>query len=78
MDALADDGEGPIAGEIDSLTGQNQLGRERIERLEERLERERERLFERFVAMETALARMNQLMESLRQQIESSFYSGQR
>jgi flagellar hook-associated protein 2 len=77
-DALTDESDGLIAGEIDSLTDQNQLSRERIERLEERLERERERLFERFVAMETALARMNQLMESLRQQIESSFYSGQR
>jgi flagellar hook-associated protein 2 len=78
MDALTDESDGLIAGEIDSLTGQNQLNRDRIARLEERLERERERLFERFVAMETALASMNQLMESLRQQIESSFYGGQR
>jgi flagellar hook-associated protein 2 len=77
MDTLADD-DGLIASEIDSLTGQNDLNRDRIERLEERLERERERLFERFVAMETALASMNQLMESLRQQIESSFNNPQR
>jgi flagellar hook-associated protein 2 len=78
MDALADDSDGLIASEIDSLAGQNQLNRDRIERLEERLERERERLFERFVSMETALASMNQLMESLRQQIESSFNNRQR
>jgi flagellar capping protein FliD len=78
MDTLTDDGDGLIANEIDSLDGQNQLNRDRIARLEERLERERERLFERFVAMETALASMNQLMESLRQQIDSSFYGGQR
>jgi len=77
MDLLADD-DGPIAAEIDSITGQNQLNQDRIARLEERLERERERLFERFVAMETALASMNQLMESLRQQIDSSFYNGRR
>jgi flagellar hook-associated protein 2 len=77
MDALTDD-DGLITSEIDSLTGQNELNRGRIERLEERLERERERLFERFVAMETALASMNQLMESLRQQIESSFNNRQR
>jgi len=78
METLTDDGDGLIASEIDSLGGQNQLNRDRIARLEERLERERERLFERFVAMETALASMNQLMESLRQQIDSSFYGGQR
>jgi flagellar hook-associated protein 2 len=78
MNGLANVGDGLIASEIDSLGGQNQLNRDRIARLEERLERERERLFERFVAMETALASMNQLMESLRQQIDSSFYGGRR
>ena len=62
-----------IEGEIDSLEGQNELGTARIERLEERLERERERLLERFVAMETALATMNRLLDSLRQQIDASF-----
>lgn len=78
MDAMASDRNGLVTSEIASLDGQNQLHRQRIERLEERLELERERLFERFVAMEAALATMNQLMESLRQQIESSFYSKQR
>ncbi len=72
-DALADQTSGLIEGEIDSLEGQNELGTARIERLEERLERERERLLERFVAMETALATMNRLLDSLRQQIDASF-----
>ena len=72
-DALADETSGLIEGEIDSLEGQNELGTARIERLEERLERERERLLERFVAMETALATMNRLLDSLRQQIDASF-----
>jgi flagellar hook-associated protein 2 len=72
-DALADQTSGLIGGEIDSLEGQNELGTARIERLEERLERERERLLERFVAMETALATMNRLLDSLRQQIDASF-----
>jgi flagellar capping protein FliD len=44
-----------------------------VERLEERLERERERLLERFIAMETALATMKRLLDSLRQQIDASF-----
>jgi flagellar hook-associated protein 2 len=73
IDALADETSGLIAGEIDSLEGQNELGTARMERLEERLERERERLLERFVAMETALATMERLLESLRQQIDASF-----
>jgi len=73
VDALADEAGGLIAAEIDSLQGQNELGTARMERLEERLERERERLLERFVAMETALATMNRLLESLRQQIDASF-----
>jgi flagellar hook-associated protein 2 len=72
-DALADQTSGLIGGEIDSLEGQNELGTARIERLEEWLERERERLLERFVAMETALATMNRLLDSLRQQIDASF-----
>ena len=72
-DALADETGGVIASEIDSLEGQNELGTARVERLEERLERERERLLERFIAMETALATMNRLLDSLRQQIDASF-----
>ena len=73
VDALADETSGLIASEIDSLEGQNELGAARRERLEERLERERERLLERFIAMETALATMKRLLESLRQQIDASF-----
>ena len=72
-DALADETSGMIASEIDSLEGQNELGAARLERLEERLDRERERLLERFIAMETALATMQRLLESLRQQIDAAF-----
>jgi flagellar hook-associated protein 2 len=70
---VADQTGGVIAGEIDSLEGQNELGAARAERLEERLDRERERLLERFIAMETALATMERLLESLRQQIDAAF-----
>lgn len=73
VDALADETGGLIAGEMESLESQNELSTARMERLEERLERERERLLERFIAMETALATMNRLLESLRQQIDASF-----
>jgi flagellar hook-associated protein 2 len=73
LDGLVDGTSGLLANEIDALEGQNELGRTRIERLEQRLERERERLMERFVAMETALTTMNRLLDSLRQQIDSAF-----
>ena len=78
LDALVDESSGMIANEIDALEAQNELGQSRIERQEERLERERERLLERFVAMETALATMNRLLESLRQQIDAAFNSDRR
>ncbi|HLT02212.1 MAG TPA: flagellar filament capping protein FliD [Geminicoccaceae bacterium] len=73
VDALTKERSGLIASEITSLESQNELSTARVERLEERLERERERLLERFIAMETALATMNRLLESLRQQIDASF-----
>ena len=78
LDALVDDTSGLIANEIGALEGQNQLGQDRVERMQERLERERERLLERFVAMETALTTMNRLLDSLRQQIDSAFNNDRR
>jgi flagellar hook-associated protein 2 len=72
-DGLVDETAGLLTNEIASLETQNDSGQERIERMEEHLERERERLLARFVALETALATMNRLLDSLRQQIDSSF-----
>lgn len=71
--SLVDDLDGLFDAEVDSLDAQNIRGQERIAQMEERLERERERLLERFAAMEAALASMNRLIESLRNQIESAF-----
>ena len=78
LDALVDETSGLIANEIGALEGQNQLGEDRIQRMQERLDRERERLLERFVAMETALTTMNRLLDSLRQQINSAFNNDRR
>jgi flagellar hook-associated protein 2 len=75
LDALVDQTSGLITNEIDALEGQNETSEVRVENLNERLEREREHLLERFAAMETALATMNRLLDSLRQQIDSSFNS---
>lgn len=73
LDALVDQTSGLITNEIDALEGQNETSEVRVENLNERLEREREHLLERFAAMETALATMNRLLDSLRQQIDSIF-----
>jgi flagellar hook-associated protein 2 len=73
VDAMLDETSGLIANEVDSLQGQNDLGQDRIDRLQARLDHEHDRLLERFAAMETALTSMNQLLESLRQQIDASF-----
>jgi flagellar hook-associated protein 2 len=78
VDFLVDGTSGLIANEIRALEGQNQLGEDRVLRMQERLERERERLLERFVAMETALTTMNRLLDSLRQQIDSAFNNDRR
>jgi flagellar hook-associated protein 2 len=78
VDVLVDESSGLIANEIGVLEGQNELGQARIERMQERLDRERDRLMERFIAMETALATMNRLLESLRQQIDAAFYYDRR
>jgi flagellar hook-associated protein 2 len=73
VDAMVDDKSGLFANEVDNLEGQNEQGQDRIDRLQARLDREHDRLLERFAAMETALTTMNQLLESLRQQIDASF-----
>jgi flagellar hook-associated protein 2 len=78
VDAMIDDKSGPLANEVDNLEGQNDLGQDRIDRLQARLDREHDRLLQRFAAMETALTSMNQLLESLRQQIDAAFNGNSR
>jgi flagellar hook-associated protein 2 len=70
---LTDDSSGLIANEVNNLQGQNDLGQERIDRLQARLDHEHDRLLARFAAMETALTTMNQLLESLKQQTNAAF-----
>ncbi len=70
---LLDSESGAIAGQIDTFTGQNERGQSRIDSMEERLTRQRENLLNRFAAMESALASMNTLLESIRGQIDAAF-----
>jgi len=72
---LLDNDSGTIGSQIDTLTDKNERAQTRVDSLDERLERERERLISRFANMESALASMNTLLESLRSQIDSAFGS---
>ncbi len=74
---LLDSQSGAIGSKIDTLTDQNELAQTRLERMNERIERQREKLLERFAAMESALATMNNLLESIRSQIDASFGGSQ-
>jgi flagellar hook-associated protein 2 len=57
---------GTIQSEIDALTDQNTLTQTRIDTMLERLERQRQSLLNSFIAMETALTTMNNLLESIK------------
>ncbi|MGH1479893.1 MAG: flagellar filament capping protein FliD [Geminicoccales bacterium] len=72
---LLDNDSGAINSNIETLTNKNELAQTRVDTLDERLEREREHLLERFANMESALASMNNLLESIRSQIDSAFGS---
>jgi flagellar hook-associated protein 2 len=71
--ALLKQTDGLIANEVAALAGQNSLRQDRADAMAARLERERERLLERFTAMEAAIASMNRLLDSIRQQVDAAF-----
>lgn len=73
LDEILDESEGVIASEIDSLTEQSDLAEERAEGMIERLDRLRTSELNKFIAMETAIASMNQLLEQIRQITEAMF-----
>ena len=65
------------AGEIDELTDQNTLNNERITEMLDRLEIQRQNLLERYIAMETAIASANRIMDSLKQTTDQLANSNQ-
>lgn len=67
IENIIDSETGVIQSEIDTMSGQNDLAQDRIDNMVVRLDLQREALFQRFVAMETALATMNNILESIRQ-----------
>ena len=67
LDGSLDTTNGAIQGEIAALDGQNINSQDRIDSLDRRLAILRESLTARFVAAEQALARMERLLDSIRQ-----------
>jgi hypothetical protein len=57
---------GTIQSEIDALTAQHTLTQTRVNTMLERLDRQRQSLLNSFIAMETALTSMNNLLESIK------------
>lgn len=72
-DRLLDPTTGVVDAEIDQLTDQNTLNQDRIDEMLERLEIRRQNLLERFIKMETAIARANQIMDSIKNITEAAF-----
>ena len=69
VDQLLDEDTGAIATEVNSLGDQTDLAQTRIEEMLARLETQRENLRLRFIAMEQAIATMNNILNTLEQQI---------
>ena len=65
IEDLLDETTGQVETEIDGLTDTNEVTEDRITEMLARLEIQRQSLLERFIAMETAIATNNRILESL-------------
>ncbi|MEM1356183.1 MAG: flagellar filament capping protein FliD [Planctomycetota bacterium] len=77
MDRLTDDIDGVVQGQLDVLSEQVRQNEQRIEELNERLDSKRERLEAEFLAMEQALARLQDQSSALTQLSSISTSSAQ-
>ncbi len=71
LDRMLNTTEGAIQGEIAALEGQNLIAKDRIDAIDRRLEIQSESLTSRFIAAELALARMETILETIRQTFEA-------
>ena len=65
LDSLLKDETGTLSQEVTALETQNTSYQDKIDRIDERLASQRENLMDRFINMETALARMKNIQSSL-------------
>ncbi len=73
LDRLLDTSTGVVATDITTLQDQNELTQERIDRMLKRLERRRQQLIDRFITLETALARAEQIRRSIQTTFDALF-----
>lgn len=71
VESMLDPVDGSVENEIGALTDQNTLSQTRVDEMLARLERQRAALIERFIAMETALTTMKNILESLQQTFDA-------
>lgn len=67
LESILDTEDGTLPQEISDLETQSTSYSEKIERIDDRLSRQREVLMDKFIAMESALARMKNIQSSLDQ-----------
>jgi flagellar hook-associated protein 2 len=71
VDSMLDPVDGSVENEISALTDQNTTTQTRVDEMMARLDRQRQALLDRFIAMETALTSMKNLLDSLKQTFEA-------
>ncbi len=71
VESMLDPVDGSVENEISALTDQNTTTQTRVDEMLARLERQRASLLDRFLAMETALTSMKNILESMRQTFEA-------
>lgn len=71
VESMLDPVDGSVENEISALTNQNTATQTRVDEMLARLERQRASLLDRFLAMETALSSMKNLLESMRQTFDA-------
>ncbi len=71
VESMLDPVDGSVENEITALTDQNTTTQTRVDEMLARLERQRASLLDRFLAMETALSSMKNLLESMRQTFDA-------
>ena len=65
LDSILDDENGLLSQEISEIETQNTSYGDKVDRIDERLAGQREVLMDKFIAMESALARMKNIQSSL-------------
>jgi flagellar hook-associated protein 2 len=67
---------GSIQSEIDALNDQNTVTQTRVDSMLDRLDRQRQTLLNSFIAMETSITTMNNLLDSMKQAFNSTNQNG--